>query len=139
MLPAAADAGGEARGRLPASRGVAARSASDGRGRVAADEGAEGIDEELRKDGVVKEVVGMLERSDYDMFQQYEGALMPLRRYCKSSQSTEAIGHEELFMGRQCIELLKSSFFVMYENISRKMGDKGGKDLTVSVTPIFYV
>ena len=25
----------------------------------------------------------------------------------------------------------------MYENISRKMGDKGGKDLTVSVTPIF--
>ena len=96
-----------------------------------------GIDEELRKDGVVEEVVGMLERSDYDIFQQYEGALMPLRRYCKSSQSTEAIGHEELFMGRQCIELLKSSFFVMYENISRKMGDKGGKDLTVSVTPIF--
>ena len=36
------ECGGEACGRLPASRGAAARSESDGRGRVAADKGAKG-------------------------------------------------------------------------------------------------
>jgi len=98
-----------------------------------------GVDKDLRTDGVVEEVVGMLEPRDFNMFYQYEGGMMPLRRYCESSQSTQAIGHEELFMGRECIEQLRSSFFVMYENISRKMGDKGGKDLTVSVMPFHLI
>ena len=91
-----------------------------------------GVEEDLQAEGTGEEVTGMLEERDWELFYQYEGGMAPLQRYVKSSQSMKSIGHEELFMGRECIEQLRAPFFEMYENISKKVG-AGGKDLTVSL------
>jgi hypothetical protein len=94
-----------------------------------------GVQESLRDDAPEDEEAEedvLLEQSDYNLFYQYESGMTPLKRYSESSQSMEAIGHEELFMGRECIEKLRAPYFKMFENISKKMGNRGGSDLTVS-------
>ena len=42
-------------------------------------------------------------------------------------------------MGRECIEQLRAPFFQMFENVSEKMGGRGGNDLTVSFVRVLCV
>jgi hypothetical protein len=52
------------------------------------------------------------------MYAQYEGAMLPVKRYSKACQTANVIVHEELFWARSVIEELQAPFFVMYKNIS---------------------
>ncbi|KAL7526373.1 hypothetical protein ACHAXR_001456, partial [Thalassiosira sp. AJA248-18] len=85
-----------------------------------------GVDEKLRKEDADSEATDIPNAADWRIYQQYEGALMPLFKYSQASQSTKVVAHEELFWGRSTLQALAIPFFLMYENLSE--GD--AKDLT---------
>ena len=51
----------------------------------------------------------------------------------KTWSANQAVAHEELFMAKVTMEELSAPFFVMRENLSRKMGAEIEKDLTVNL------
>ena len=57
---------------------------------------------------------------------------MPMKHYSTFSQSTNEIAHGELLWVQIIIEQLHCPFFVMYGNLSRKVGPQGNDGLTVS-------
>ena len=54
----------------------------------------------------------------WDLFAQYEGGMLPMKRYSMACQTAKVIVHEELFWARSTIQELQSPYFVMHENIS---------------------
>ena len=92
-----------------------------------------GADEKLRNQDEDTVATAVPAQDDWDMIHQYEGAMMPIKRYSTFSQSANVIAHEELFWVQSTIEQLRCSYFEMYENISKKVGPRGTKDLTVSI------
>ena len=91
-----------------------------------------GVEETLRSDEEVVEVAAGPISEQWNMYAQYEGAMEPMKIYSTFSQSETVIAHEELYFGRMTLESLSAPFFVMYDNISKKTGSRGAKDLTVS-------
>ena len=71
--------------------------------------------------------------SDWELYQQYEGAFRPLDSLVLFMQNAEVVVHEELFHIRATMELLASPWFLMYANISKFDGPMLAKDLTVSM------
>lgn len=66
-------------------------------------------------------------------YAQYEGAMLPVKRYSTACQTASVIVHEELFWARSVIEELRAPFFVMHKNIS---SSKAAKNLKVSTSEI---
>ena len=69
------------------------------------------------------------QENDWEMYQQYEGAMLPLRNLSLLMQSSKPIAHLELFEAKRALELLKAPWFLMYENKSKMTGPNGTKDL----------
>jgi len=90
-----------------------------------------GVNEKLRIQDGDEEVANIPTAQDWNKYQQYEGAMAPMRVYSIAAQSAQVIAHEELFWGRATIEQLSAPFFLMKENLSKKLGSRGGADLTV--------
>ena len=63
----------------------------------------------------------------WNMYAQYEGAMLPVKRYSKACQTARVIVHEELFWARSVIEELKAPFFVMHKNVSASIAAKNLK------------
>lgn len=70
---------------------------------------------------------------EWDFYQQYESGLEPMTNFITFSQSAVVVVHEELFEARMALEKLRSPWFTMYENVSKKTGPRGAKDLTVRI------
>ena len=67
---------------------------------------------------------------DWDIYQQYESGVQPLKQYSEFSQSAKVIFHMELFEGKMAMERLGVDWFPMFENLSQTCGDAGrGCDL----------
>ena len=88
-----------------------------------------GIDSDIFKtnEGDISKVLP--QPSDYELWQQYESALQPLKQYSEFSQSAKVIFHMELFEGKMAMERLGSSFFTMYQNLSTNIVG-GGANLS---------
>lgn len=94
-----------------------------------------GVDEKIRDENTSPSPV--LSEDQWEKILQYEAGMEPMNEYITFVQSAKVIAHEELFMARSTIEQLDSMFFLMKENISRKTGTRGAKDLTVS-SPLLF-
>ncbi len=78
-----------------------------------------GAGERIRTTETDSNIGAEIQDSDWELYAQYEGALLPVKRYSMASQSAQVIAHEELFWAMSTIEALRAPFFVMYENVSK--------------------
>jgi hypothetical protein len=76
------------------------------------------------EDGDKYEVIS---KDCWNMYAQYKGSMLPIKRYSKACQTTDVIAHEELFWARGVIEELKAPFFVMHKNILASIAAKNLK------------
>ena len=58
-----------------------------------------------------------------------------MNTFIKFMQNNKVLVHEELYFAKATMEELSAPWFVMAENLSKKIGDKVEKDLTVSYRP----
>ena len=68
-----------------------------------------------------------LNESDWELYQQYELAMVPENNFITVTQTAKVFVHMELFECARAREGLQSSYFLMYGNVSAKQGTK---DLT---------
>ena len=98
-----------------------------------------GVIEKIREGEVVELPTNVPTDSDWELYQQYEGAFRPLDSLVLFMQNAEVVVHEELFHIRATMELLASPWFLMYENISKFDGPMLAKDLTVSMLCFIFL
>ena len=67
------------------------------------------------------------------MWEQYPAGMESMNRLILFMQNTKVIAHKELFMAKVTMEELSAPFFLMKENMSKKVGPEVEKDLTVSM------
>ena len=72
----------------------------------------------------------IVQQRAWEFYQQYEGAMQPVRDMLRWCQSERVIVHEELFETRRMLELMSLPYFRMYENLSAKRGSERVADLT---------
>lgn len=60
-------------------------------------------------------------------YAQYEGAILPVKRYSKACETANVIVHEELFWVKSVIETLNAPWFLMYKNVSESTTQKNLK------------
>ena len=63
-----------------------------------------------------------LNESDWELYQQYELAMVPENNFITVTQTAKVFVHMELFECARAREGLQSSYFLMYENVSAKQG-----------------
>ena len=80
----------------------------------------------------------VIDEDCWNMYAQYEGAMLPVKRYSKACQTADVIVHEELFWARGAIEELKAPFFVMHKNISASITEKNLKVSGRRAVELFY-
>ena len=93
-----------------------------------------GVDERLG--GVEEEDIdaSLPNDTDWELWQQYESVMAPMRELSTFTQHAKVIVHCELFEVRRTLERLRAPFFEAFENVSEKVGSLPEKDLTVSST-----
>ena len=95
-----------------------------------------GICERVRLQDGGSDKYEAITKENWEMYCQYEGAMLPVKRYSKACQTAQVIVHEELFWARSVIEELRAPFFVMYKNISVSTAMKNLKVSKINVLPI---
>ena len=92
-----------------------------------------GLDSAMYKkhheEGTLKEII--IQEDEWEVFQQYEGGMEPLKELNVFTQSAKVVVHYELYESRRCLEQLSANFFTMYDNVSRFTGNRTAKDLTI--------
>ena len=76
---------------------------------------------------------------DWEAWAQYTGGMACMNAFIKFMQHNKVLVHEELYFAKSTMEELSAPWFVMAENLSKKIGDEVEKDLTVSCRPWYIM